>query len=145
MVPAGIALRAVAIIIDMILLFVVGYLIAVLTGGATASGFSLQGGPALLWFALVFAYYIVMEAQYGWSVGKRVVGLKVVKLEGGGPLDWQASIVRNLLRIVDGFLFYLVAVIAVATSDKKQRIGDRVAGTVVIRVSKDNAAQLSKE
>ncbi len=136
MLYAGIGLRAVAVIIDAILLFVAAYVIAMLTGGTTAAGFSLQGGPAFLWFGAAFAYYILMEAQCGWTIGKRVLGLKVVKLEGGGPLDWQASIVRNLLRIVDGFIFYLVAAIAVATSDKKQRIGDRVARTVVIRAPK---------
>jgi uncharacterized RDD family membrane protein YckC len=38
-----------------------------------------------------------------------------------------------VLRIVDGIVFYLVAAIAVWTSDRKQRIGDRVAGTIVIR------------
>ena len=134
---AGIGLRAVAVIIDTLLLFIVGYAIAMLTGGTTAGGFNLQGGSAFLWFGVVFSYYMLMEAQCGWTLGKRVLGLKVVKLDGGGPLDWQASIVRNLLRIVDGFIFYLVAAIAVATSDKKQRIGDRVAGTVVIRTPKN--------
>ena len=134
---AGLGLRAVAVIIDTLLLFVVAYAIAMLTGGTTAAGFNLQGGPAFLWFGVAFAYYVVLEVQCGWTLGKRVLGLKVVKLDGGGPLDWQASIVRNLLRIVDGFIFYLVAAIAVATSDKKQRIGDRVAGTVVIRTPKN--------
>ncbi len=133
---AGIGLRAVAIIIDAVVLFAIGYVIAMLSGGTTAGGFNLHGGPAFLWFGVVFAYYIVMEALWGGTLGKRVLGLRVLMLEAGAPLDWRASIVRNLLRIVDGFIFYLVAVIAVAMSDKKQRIGDRVAGTVVIRAPK---------
>lgn len=132
----GVGLRAVATIIDTVLLFVAGYFIAMASGGTTASGFNLEGAPAFLWLFIALGYYIVLEAQFGATPGKRLVGLKVVKLEGGTPIGWQASIVRNVLRLVDGFLFYLVGAIAVWMSDKKQRLGDRVAGTVVIRVPK---------
>jgi uncharacterized RDD family membrane protein YckC len=128
----GVGLRAVAVIIDTIILMVVGYVIAMFGGTTTASGFQLNGGPALLLFLIGFAYYIVMEAQQGGTVGKLVLGLRVVK-EGGGKLDWQASIIRNLLRIVDGLFVYLVGAILVWTSDKKQRLGDRVAHTVVVK------------
>jgi uncharacterized RDD family membrane protein YckC len=130
---ADIWLRSVAAIIDLLLLLVAAGVIGVFTRGITASGLELLG----LWLGIAFTYYVVMEVRYGWTIGKRVLGLRVVMLEGGGPLSWQASIVRNLLRIVDGLGCYLVAVIAVLMSDKKQRIGDRVAGTVVIRAPKN--------
>ena len=132
----GVGLRAVATIIDTALLFVIGYFIAVFTGGTVEGGFHLMGGPAFLWLLVALVYYIVLEAGFGTTLGKRLIGLSVVRLEGGSPIDWQASIVRNVLRLVDGFLFYLVGAIAVWTSDKKQRIGDRVAGTVVVRTRK---------
>ena len=132
----GVGLRAVATIIDTGLLFVVGYLIALATGSVTATGFHLKGAPFALWLIIALAYYIVMEARSGATIGKRLIGLKVVRLEGGAPLTWQSSIVRNVLRLVDGFFFYLVAAILVWTSASKQRLGDRVAGTVVIRTSK---------
>ena len=131
----GVGLRSVAILIDMILLFALGYVIAMLTGATTADGFNLQGGPFFLWLFVTLGYYIGMEGQFGATLGKRAVGLKVVKLEGGGALDWQAAVVRNVLRVVDGLFFYLVGAILVWTSDNKQRLGDRVAGTVVIRAS----------
>ena len=51
----------------------------------------------------------------------------------GEPLDWQASIVRNLMRIVDGFCFYLVAAITVWVSKRKQRLGDMAAHTLVVK------------
>ena len=136
----GVGLRAVATIIDTLLLVVVGYLIAVATGGTTAAGFKLEGAPMLLWVVIGVGYYIVLEAQSGATLGKRLVGLKVVKLEGGAPVDWQASITRNLLRLVDGFFFYLVGAIIVWTSDKKQRLGDKVAGTVVVRARQAETA-----
>ena len=129
----GVGLRAVATIIDTVLLIVIGYLIALATDSTTAAGFQLEGVPMLLWLVIGVGYYIVLEAQSGATLGKRVVGLRVVKLEGGGPIDWQASLSRNLLRLIDGFFFYLVGAIIVWSSDKKQRLGDKVAGTVVIR------------
>lgn len=128
----GVGPRAVAIIIDTIILMIVGYVIALFFGGVTAGGFQLNGGPAFLFFIIALAYYVVMEAQQGATVGKLVLGLRVVK-EDGGAMDWQASIVRNLLRIVDGLFFYLVGAILVWTSDKKQRLGDRLANTVVVK------------
>src|SRR5438105_14629382 len=94
----GVGLRAVATIIDTLLLMVVGYLSALLTGGTTAAGFNLTGGPAFLLFFIAIGYYIFMEGQFGATIGKKLVGLRVVKVEGQA-LDWQAAIVRNVLRI----------------------------------------------
>ena len=42
--------------------------------------------------------------------------------------------VRNVLRIVDGVVFYLIGVIFILTSDERQRLGDRVASTVVVQI-----------
>lgn len=128
----GVGLRAVAIIIDTIILMIVGWVVALLFGGATASGFQLSGGPALLLFLIAIAYYIVMEAQKGATIGKLILGLRVV-MEDGSAIDWRASVVRNLLRIIDGLFIYLVGAILVWTSDKKQRLGDRLANTIVVK------------
>jgi uncharacterized RDD family membrane protein YckC len=63
------------------------------------------------------------------------VGLRVVKKEGAAPLDWQASTVRNVLRLIDGLFFYLVGAIFIWTSKDRQRLGDRLANTVVVRAT----------
>ena len=128
----GVGRRAVAIIIDSILLFVVGCLIAFALGGLSGGGFSLSGAPFFLWMGIGLGYFIVMEAMSGATLGKRAMGLKVVK-QDGTPLDWQASIVRNLMRIIDGFFFYLVGAIVVWVSKGKQRLGDMAAHTLVVR------------
>jgi uncharacterized RDD family membrane protein YckC len=70
----------------------------------------------------------------GGTLGKMALGMKVVK-EDGAKLDWGASLIRNILRIVDGFFFYLVGAIVVWTSKKRQRLGDMVAHTLVVRKS----------
>jgi uncharacterized RDD family membrane protein YckC len=129
-----VGLRAVAMIIDMIILLVIGYVIALFTGGTTEAGFELTGLPALLWFIVCFGYYVVLEATLGATIGKLPLGLRVVQVDSGSAISWQASLIRNVLRIVDFLpLFYLVGAILVWTSDKGQRLGDRVAKTAVIR------------
>jgi uncharacterized RDD family membrane protein YckC len=131
--PVGVALRAVAAIVDTVLLGAVGYFLATVSGGITADGFELKGGPFFLWLIMAMAYFIVMEAMIGATLGKLLVGLRVVALGTGEPIDWQASTVRNVLRLIDGLFFYLVGAIVIWLSAKKQRLGDRVAGTVVAR------------
>lgn len=128
----GVGRRAVAIIIDTILLMIVGYIIALFTGGTTGAGFNLTGAPALLLLLIALAYYVVMEKTSGATIGKRVMGIKVVK-QGGEPLDWQAAIVRNVLRIIDGLFFYLVGAIVVWVSKNRQRLGDMAGHTLVVR------------
>jgi len=127
----GVGRRAVAIIIDMIVLGIIGWALGMAMGGATSTGFNLSGAPAFIWFLIALAYYVVMEVQMGGTLGKLAMGLKVVK-ESGEKMDWQASIIRNLLRIIDGIFFYLVGAIIVWVSKKKQRLGDIVEHTLVV-------------
>src|SRR5688572_3859917 len=127
--PVGVGRRAVAVIIDSILLMIVAWAVALLTGGTTEAGFNIQGAPFFIVMVISFAYYIVMEKTSGATLGKMAMGLRVVKKDGG-PIDWQASIIRNLLRIVDGLFFYLIGAIVVWVSKNKQRIGDMAGGTL---------------
>jgi uncharacterized RDD family membrane protein YckC len=121
----GVGMRFLALLIDGIIVLAVGGLL----------GFILRGAPGLsgsLIGVLVFAYFIVMEATYGATLGKMALGLRVVK-EDGSPISWSESVIRNLLRIIDGLFAYLVGAILIWTSPLKQRLGDRAAHTVVIR------------
>ena len=102
-------------------------------GSTSGAGFGLEGAPALLWFLIAMAYYVVMEVTSGGTIGKKVMGLKVVMAGGGGAISWQASIIRNLLRIVDGLFFYLVGAIVIWVSKSRQRLGDMAAKTLVVR------------
>ena len=129
----GLGLRFVALIIDGIILGILGYLIGAVTGGTSGAGFQLEGGPAFLYYLLSFLYYILMEAFMGGTVGKLALGMRV-ELEDGMPVTIGASIIRNLLRIVDFLPFaYILGMIMISTSPLKQRLGDRLAKTVVIK------------
>ncbi|MDP4032527.1 MAG: hypothetical protein Q8P60_06715 [Pseudorhodobacter sp.] len=66
----------VAAILDFLLVFLGGgYVIALLTGGITDSGFELNGAPAFLLFALVIGYFVVMNKWLGGTVFKRLFGI----------------------------------------------------------------------
>ena len=139
---AGVGLRFVAWFVDLIVLIALGYALALATGNTTEEGFVLTGPLALLYFAAGFAYYIVLEATIGATLGKLLTNLRVVK-EDGARLDWSSSVVRNVFRLVDALpllIPYLVGAILVWTSEKNQRLGDRVADTVVVRRTNVSAA-----
>jgi uncharacterized RDD family membrane protein YckC len=82
-------------------------------------------------FVETTVYYIVMEAACGATVGKLLLGLRVRGADGA-PVAVRAAIARNVLRVVDGLFFYLPGAVLVWSSPRRQRLGDRVAGTVVI-------------
>jgi len=96
-------------------------------------------GPAVLAFFLVgflgfCAYWIVPEALWaGKSLGKLALRLRVVDVRGG-PITAGQAIVRNLFRIVDFLpVYYAAGAIAIFVSARNQRLGDMVAGTIVVR------------
>ena len=79
-------------------------------------------------------YFIIMEALQGATIGKMVLGIRVVRLDGS-PISWSQSISRNLLRLIDQIPYgipYLLGAILIWTSSTRQRLGDRFADTVVV-------------
>lgn len=129
---AGVGLRFVATVIDAAILLPVLYALAAMTRGTTEGGFELTGVPFFIGLAIGIGYYVILEALRGATLGKMAVGLRVTK-DDGSAIDWPESFIRNVLRAVDGLFFYLVAAVFVWTSDKRKRLGDRAAGTVVVR------------
>ncbi len=95
-----------------------------------------------LMFALMWAYTIVQEACWGQTLGKRAMGLRVVARDGG-PVGWMAAITRNLLRTVDMLPFgYAVGLVSSLFDGHGRRLGDLVAGTLVIH--QDTALQVTR-
>lgn len=93
----------------------------------------LEGTEAMLFIGLALFYYYACEALTATTLGKALLGLRVVTRDGGRAGINRIS-VRTLFRLVDGVLFYLVGLIAVlATGRRRQRIGDLIAGTTVVR------------
>lgn len=130
----GIGIRFGAQVVDLLITFLVfGYGVALLSGQTTSKGFQLTGVPAIVEIVLMFAYFILLEGFFGATLGKMVFKLKVVK-ENGTKVDMMSAVVRNLMRIVDALPFlYIVGIIAISRSQTKQRVGDKVAHTVVVK------------
>ncbi len=87
----------------------------------------------LLFFLLQFGYFAFFEALWnGQTPGKRRQHLRVIK-DSGRPITPYDAVTRNLLRIVDSLPgFYAPGIISVLLSSKNKRLGDYVAGTVVV-------------
>ena len=82
------------------------------------------------WFIVYFCYFIVCEMCFnGQSVGKKIFNLRVMR-DNGQPVGLSQSLVRNLFRAVLDVLY--IGLFFMLFSDKCKRIGDMVAGTVVV-------------
>jgi uncharacterized RDD family membrane protein YckC len=142
---AGIAVRGVEALIDLAVCYAMLYVVAAITGNTIeGGGFHLTGSPFMVGVGLCLAYYIVLEAALGATLGKLATNLRVVRENDGGPIGWSASIIRNLLRLIDGLVFYIIGLIAICASKKRQRLGDMVAGTMVVRRAVQPAPVASK-
>ncbi|MGZ8889293.1 MAG: RDD family protein [Halobacteriota archaeon] len=145
----GVAIRFVAILIDVIILVIItGIITAPLNAPIVTVTVSegvwntatapnplswLAGGVSLL---IWFVYFVLLEGSYGQTVGKMLVKIKVVREEDGTKIDYKDAVVRNVMRIIDFipyFIPYLLGAILIWTSDTKQRLGDRTAHTVVVK------------
>ena len=139
---AGIGSRFLAIAIDSIIQFVlylITGLIFILSMPLGSSVFSFLPrllGPAIavfILFAVYWGYFAIFEIVWkGQTPGKRFAGIRVIK-ESGRPINAFESIGRNLLRAVDGLPgFYAVGLVCMMCNRQSRRLGDFVAGTVVV-------------
>jgi len=129
---AGAGSRIIAGSFDLAFQLVIIALIALVVvnvfGGAVAAALLAVSVFGVVWF-----YHVLFEVLgAGRTPGKRLTHLRVLR-DDGTPVDLPASAVRNLLRIVDYLLFFLPALFSILFTRRNQRIGDLVAGTLVIR------------
>jgi len=86
----------------------------------------------LVFLFIIFTYFILTEAFVGRTVGKRILGMRVIN-GNGNKIGFSKSLARNLLRLVDGLpAFNILGVILIAYSPKGQRFGDRIAKKFVV-------------
>ena len=133
----GVGRRFFAVLIDLVILSVIESIVGFAFGGASMAGgnvsLSLTGFPAVIISLIPILYFVVLEAVMGGTLGKLLLGMRITTVDGS-RIGWGASIVRNLLRIIDVLPFaYILGAILIWTSPYKQRLGDRVAHTVVVR------------
>ena len=130
----GIGIRFVAQLIDAFIASIIASFIVTAAGYevTTSTGLSLGYVPIIM-IGIFFAYFTLMEGFFGATAGKMIFKVKVLQ-EDGNPCGVGRAAVRNLLRFIDALPFlYLVGFILITRSEKKQRLGDRVAKTVVVK------------
>ena len=148
---AGLGSRLLAALIDLTIC-VVALLVVVLAAVALdnrssnelAKEIANKPSPSTAWaaavitimqFVILWGYYVLFEGlNDGQTPGKRFLRLRAVR-DGGYSIGFSASAVRNLLRIVDlqPVFTYLIGIASVAVSKSGKRLGDMVAGTIVVR------------
>jgi uncharacterized RDD family membrane protein YckC len=90
----------------------------------------------MFYFIGGFLYHALLEGLLGATLGKRLCNITVLKADFT-PCGLGAGFLRNLLRIVDSFFYYLVAAVSLAGTLKWQRLGDLAAETVVVMRKKN--------
>lgn len=137
--PAGIAVRGAAWVIDSMLRL--GFYMLVSVGTALAGEVG-TGLMMLVFFCGEWLYFALFEAySNGATPGKKRMGIRVVEHDGG-PLGLEAALVRNLVRFVDSLPFYGFGLVSCLLSPEFQRLGDRVAGTLVVHTGEKSHRRL---
>ena len=139
---AGIGSRFIAALVDSLILIAVSiFLIIVATFvlpalgayGEKAANWGL-GIFILIFFLVFWGYFALFEAfNNGRTLGKRAAKIRVIHQSGRG-INFAEALARNLVRIIDYMPgFYGVGIVAMFLSRRHQRLGDMVAGTLVVR------------
>lgn len=141
---ASLGERIVGRILDWILLAIYVLVIVLVVIGSTGFGNYIEknGWLALLFVIPVFFYDLACEILFnGQSLGKKVMGIKVISLDGEQPTLGQ-YLIRWLFRLVDFSLTSsLCALIMVAATEKRQRLGDMIAGTTLVKTKPRTSIQ----
>jgi uncharacterized RDD family membrane protein YckC len=130
--------RILATIVDGLVFGCLYAVMVILFGSVATVGYANWNGsmpalPTVLYGVIVVLYYVLLEGYLGQTVGKMLLGIKVVREADGEVPGLAGATMRTLLRIVDGISSYLVAFITVLISGKNQRFGDMAAHTLVVR------------
>lgn len=138
---AGLGSRAGAQAVDMLLLTLFFLLLFALTGefdmrtrGTLWNGTSEYMAAVLIAIVVLgqFVYFVVCECTMGRTVGGRLIGLRVVQ-DNGRPVTVLSSLIRNFFRLIDMLpVLYVLGATVSFLHPRDKRIGDLVAGTVVI-------------
>jgi len=118
-------------VVDIVLFMLYLAFASLISGVARAI---VAGVFVIIVFLIDFGYDVAFEVLgSGKTIGKRAVGTRVM-LMSGAPVDLRSSVIRNLLRLVDGPLTgYICGAATVLATTNHQRLGDLAAGTVVVR------------
>ncbi|MFN0120492.1 MAG: RDD family protein [Blastocatellia bacterium] len=105
------------------------------SAGFSSGSLWIMAVAILISFVIFFGYFVIFETLWsGQTPGKRWMKLRVIR-EDGRPVDVFAALTRNLLRLADMIPppFYSLGIVTIFANERSKRIGDFVAGTVVVK------------
>ncbi len=140
---AGIGSRFLALLIDTLIQVGIGLGALIILAILNATGVISDARAFRNWgiaaffviaFLVMYGYFAIFEIVWsGQTPGKRMVGIRVVK-DSGRPLNAGEIIGRNLMRIVDQLpAFYALGILVALLNAKHKRLGDLLAGSIVVR------------
>jgi uncharacterized RDD family membrane protein YckC len=109
-----------------------------IVGGAFLAGDAAGLLAVFVFFSLWFNYFAFCEWRWGQTIGKNATGIEVRSIDRAPRLTYGQASIRNLLRLVD---FFVVGELMIATGDRRQRLGDKAAKTVVLRRAPQTAQE----
>jgi len=134
---ATVGRRVAAWLIDGLLAFALLWILGEHTVGDGEFSVSVRGVNALVYFALVLAYFVVWQGLTGVTVGKLVTRIRTVKEDDPAqPPGVGRALARWFLTFADAFPYIipmLTGFVVALTNKDNKRIGDMVAGTLVVR------------
>lgn len=139
---ARIGSRAIAALLDLMLELLVLAFVSAVFANLLNLGTAASRAFAIVAFLLVFlGYPVIMETAWsGRTLGKAAMGLRATR-DDGGPLRFRQALVRGLTAVFiekPGITLGFVAVICSMVSERGKRLGDLIAGTVVLQVRLPN-------
>lgn len=138
--PAGIVPRMFAWAIDFVVRAVIVATVLLITMFFAEAGF---GVFLVMYFVVTWLYPVIFEVwRDGQTIGKRVFGLQVC-MDNGMPIGLQASMIRNLLILADFLpMAFGAGILSMLFSANSKRLGDHVAGTLVVYRAKEQSLSL---
>lgn len=131
----GLGERIIAFLIDGLILYMYAVLVNLIKDALSfvyEDTWTQRGLVALIFLPAMF-YSLLMHSIFnGRTVGKMLLKMRVVRLDGT-PVHWSNYLVRWMLRLVDIWIFFgSIGILSILFSERRQRLGDAAAGTVVI-------------
>lgn len=131
--PASIGERIIALIIDYVLIgFYIFSTVTVLSKLRLPSDFTMIFFLAVIYLPVLFYSFLCEMFNYGQSLGKRLMNIRVVKADGSVP-GISSYLLRWLLFPIDGPITGGLGLLVALLTKNSQRMGDLAAGTMVIK------------
>lgn len=139
---AGVGSRFVAALLDNLIIVAVQIGLFVVAGVVAAPspalGTSALAIALLFSLAAMFGYPLLFEIVWnGQTPGKRMIGIRLVRGDGG-PITGMAAVIRNVVRLIDFLpVYYIIGMIVMLIDRKSRRLGDLAAGTICVKERRD--------